>query len=199
MNKIIFSGLMILVCCLFGGVGMVGAETDISVQCINLSIPAGPEVTTLDDICRAAGYGPCLRTDPAAAIALYREEDCIDQYAGAGIDCNLPMSPSEVGKSAMALGGVICDVRGWGILTPPKNVPEDFGGAVANATNWLLGFVSMLAVLMIIWGGINYLTAAGDEEKARTAKKIITYGLTGVVIAGLAYAMVTVIVTVILK
>ena len=38
-----------------------------------------------------------------------------------------------------------------------------------------------------------------EGKKARTAKKIITYSLMGVVIAGLAYAMVTVIVTVILK
>jgi len=78
------------------------------------------------------------------------------------------------------------------------NVTGDFDAAVIGATNWLLGFVTMLGVLVIIWGGINYIGSAGDEEKARTAKKTITYGLLGVVVAGFAYAAVSVIVTKIL-
>ena len=87
-----------------------------------------------------------------------------------------------------------------GFVAPekPGNVPEEFDTAVMNATNWLLGFVAMLAVLVIIWGGINYIASAGDEERARTAKKTITYGIMGVVIAGFAYAVVNVIVTTIL-
>ena len=82
--------------------------------------------------------------------------------------------------------------------TEYPGVAGDFDDTVIKATNWLLGFVTMLAVLVIIWGGINYIGSAGDEEKARTAKKIITYGLWGVVIAGFAYAAVSVIVTKIL-
>jgi hypothetical protein len=57
----------------------------------------------------------------------------------------------------------------------------------------------MIAVLVIIWGGINYIAAAGNEDTARTAKKTITYGLIGVVIAGFAYAIVKVIVVTILS
>ncbi len=77
-------------------------------------------------------------------------------------------------------------------------VPEDLDNAVINATNWLLGFVAMIAVLAIVWGGVNYIGSVGDEERVRTAKKTISYGIIGVVIAGFAYAIVNVIVTVIL-
>jgi len=42
------------------------------------------------------------------------------------------------------------------------------------------------------------LTSAGNEDQARTGKKVIQYALMGMVIAGLAYALVVVIVTVIL-
>ena len=56
----------------------------------------------------------------------------------------------------------------------------------------------MIAVLMLIWGGINYLTYAGDEDKARTGKKTISYAIIGLVVAGIAYAIVDVIITVIL-
>ena len=88
----------------------------------------------------------------------------------------------------------------WGVPAIGKypGVAGDFNDTVIKATNWLLGFVTMLAVLVIVWGGINYIGSAGDEEKARTAKKTITYGLLGLVVAGFAYAIVSVIVTTIL-
>lgn len=86
----------------------------------------------------------------------------------------------------------------WAPPPKPGDVPESFDDAVLNATDWILGFVGMIAVLMIIWGGINYLTSAGDEDKARTGKKTLTYAIIGLVIAGIAYALVNVIVTTVL-
>ncbi len=80
----------------------------------------------------------------------------------------------------------------------PPNVPVDFNTAIMNLTNWILGFVAMIAVLALIWGGVNYLTSAGNEDQAKTGKKVIEYALMGLVIAGLAYAVVVVIITVIL-
>jgi len=76
----------------------------------------------------------------------------------------------------------------------PENVPTSFDQAVINATNWILGFVIMIAVLAVVWGGIQYLTSAGNEDQARSGKKTIQYALTGLVIAGLAYAIINIIV-----
>jgi len=86
----------------------------------------------------------------------------------------------------------------WTSPSRPSGVPSEFDSAVLNATNWILGFVGMIAVLMIIWGGVVYLTSAGDEDKARTGKKTLSYAIIGLAIAGIAYALVNVIVTVIL-
>ena len=86
----------------------------------------------------------------------------------------------------------------WTSPSKPSGVPSEFDSAVLNATNWILGFVGMIAVLMIIWGGVNYLASAGDEEKAKTGKKTLSYAVIGLVIAGIAYAVVNVIVTTIL-
>ena len=114
-----------------------------------------------------------------------------------------PTNCSSVRIMAVADGSarvdtLFCDVRTWGMIPQPSNVPGDFEQSIKNATDWILGFVAMIAVLMLIWGGINYLTSAGDEDKAKTGKKTIQYALTGMVIAGIAYAVVNVIVTVIL-
>ena len=67
-----------------------------------------------------------------------------------------------------------------------------------NVTNWILGFIAIIATLVIIYGGVLYLTAAGNEDAVATAKKTISYGIIGIVIAGLAYAMVVVVSAVIL-
>jgi len=86
----------------------------------------------------------------------------------------------------------------WVMPAPPVGVPVNFDNAVINLTNWVLGFVAMIAVLMIIWGGVMYIGSAGDETKATTGKRVVTYALIGLVISGIAYALVNIIVTVIL-
>ncbi len=86
----------------------------------------------------------------------------------------------------------------WGTKRPPSNVQTDIIQAIMNVTNFILGFIAMIATLVIIYGGVQYLTAAGNEDSVATAKKTISYGIIGMVIAGLAYAMVIVVSTVIL-
>ncbi len=80
----------------------------------------------------------------------------------------------------------------------PVGAPGNFDSAILNMTNWILGFVGAIAVLALIWGGINYATAAGSEDQARTAKQTIKYALLGLVVAGISWALVNVVVTTIL-
>ena len=87
---------------------------------------------------------------------------------------------------------------GFGTPSSPDNVPTNFEDAVINLTNWILGFVAMIAVLTIVFGGVTYIGSAGDETKATTGKRVVSYALIGLVIAGIAYALVNVIVSVIL-
>lgn len=84
---------------------------------------------------------------------------------------------------------------GWTSPTAPDNAPTDFETTIMNATNWILGFVTLIAVLMIIWGGFQYLTSAGSQDQARSAKDTIKFALMGLIVAGIAYAIVDVIVT----
>ncbi|MFA7170934.1 MAG: pilin [Candidatus Paceibacterota bacterium] len=77
----------------------------------------------------------------------------------------------------------------------PNGVPEDLDKTILSATNWILGLISLIAVLAIIWGGVQYLTSAGNEDTMRTAKKTITYAIIGLVVAGIAYSIVNVLIT----
>ncbi len=99
-------------------------------------------------------------------------------------------------------GGAVvsgADFSTWGANCAPMKVPTDIRQAIMNVTNWILGFVAIIATLIVIYGGVLYLTAAGNEEAVEKAKKTISYGIIGIVICGLAYAIVIVVSTVILS
>ena len=195
-----FCGIFILVCCLFGNIGIVEAldPVDISGKCVSVSISTG-ETIMPNDVCSKAGYGSC--DDAAGTITAFINSDCTGVVVSApmaGLNCNDGTTIIASGGSVKYVGILKCNPRTWGIVPQPDNVPGDFEQSIKNATDWILGFVAMIAVLMLIWGGINYLTSAGDEDKAKTGKKTIAYALIGLVVAGIAYAIVDVIITVIL-
>ena len=81
----------------------------------------------------------------------------------------------------------------------------DNPGAVSSATggqssvrqliltivNFFLGFLGLIAVLMIIYGGVMVVMSAGDPAKADKGKKILTYAAMGIVIILLSFAFVS--------
>lgn len=114
-----------------------------------------------------------------------------------GIKLNKLSSPVFVGLATLANSFEVAHA-GWTAPDKPDNVPTEFDDAILNMTNWILGFVASVAVLAIIWGGVMYLTSAGDTSQAENGKNTIKYGIMGLVICGLAYALVVVIVDTIL-
>ena len=61
---------------------------------------------------------------------------------------------------------------------------------VKNIFNVVIGVVGLIAVVMIVIGGISYTTSAGDSSKVKKAKDTILYGIVGLVISLLAFAIV---------
>lgn len=59
-----------------------------------------------------------------------------------------------------------------------------------NIINVVIGVIGFVAVAFIIFGGIQYTTSAGDPGKVKKAKDTILYGIVGLVVAMLAYAIV---------
>lgn len=54
---------------------------------------------------------------------------------------------------------------------------------VQNVMNWLLGLIGILGVIGFAIAGVLYLTAAGDEDRIKTAKSAMLYAIIGVVVA----------------
>lgn len=67
----------------------------------------------------------------------------------------------------------------------PSNVAgtSSMARVVMNVLGLLLSIVGSLAIISLLIGGIMWFTAAGDEKRAETAKKVVTYAIVGVVVS----------------
>ncbi|MBR0467920.1 hypothetical protein IJJ53_03400 [Candidatus Saccharibacteria bacterium] len=63
-------------------------------------------------------------------------------------------------------------------------------GNITNILNGIIAALGIVAVVVMIIGGINYMTSAGDAGKVKKAKDTILYGLIGLIICVLAFAIV---------
>lgn len=61
---------------------------------------------------------------------------------------------------------------------------------VVQMVDYFLGFLGLLAVIMVIYGGVLYVTAGGKEEQSNKAKKVIMFAVIGLIIILLSYALV---------
>ena len=96
--------------------------------------------------------------------------DCISDPTSAGCPCALNSSSAACQD-----------------LSKSDGLPN----ILKNATNIVLFVAGALAVIMIIYGGIRYITAHGDEKQVKVAKDTIVYSVVGLIIAIIAYALVT--------
>ena len=71
----------------------------------------------------------------------------------------------------------------------PEAIDGD-DGIVKTAVNIMLWIIGVIAVIMLVFGGIRYATSAGDSNKVTAAKNTIMYAIVGLVIAIFAYAIV---------
>ncbi len=67
---------------------------------------------------------------------------------------------------------------------------SDLNTIIKTVINAIVFIVGMVAVVMIILGGVNYATSQGDPGKVKKGKDTILYGIIGLVIAILAFAIV---------
>lgn len=106
-----------------------------------------------------------------------------------------------VGATGDALAKVQCPT---GSLHPNKevdslaecNLPDKQEGdpelipTVITIINVIVGIVGLIAVIAIVIGGIYYVISVGDASKTTKGRNAILYGIVGLVISLLAFAVV---------
>lgn len=75
-------------------------------------------------------------------------------------------------------------------LDNPLGTTKDVNTLIGQIINGVLGVVGSLALLMFVYGGIVWMTAAGSPEKVQKGKNILIWATIGIVVIFTAYAMV---------
>lgn len=97
----------------------------------------------------------------------------------------LIISSGIVVLAATAPGGTVDQVNA--ISSCDVNCLVDKAVKLAN---WALLFISVIAVVVILYAGFLFMTATGDEDKLKQAKDYLQYGLIGLAVAILAFSAV---------
>jgi hypothetical protein len=64
-----------------------------------------------------------------------------------------------------------------------------FMGTAKNVANFMISFITILGIIFIVWGAIQYITSGGNEEAVNKAKSTVVNALVGLFIAAMAYAL----------
>jgi len=73
--------------------------------------------------------------------------------------------------------------------TKSENIENS--GVIENITNILLFAIGVIAVIVIIIGGIKYTTSNGDASQIKSAKDTILYSVVGLIVAIMAWGIVS--------
>jgi hypothetical protein len=76
----------------------------------------------------------------------------------------------------------------------PNSAPvanKSMSQIILDTLNVLLGIIGTLAIIMLVVGGIMYMTSGGDDARAETAKNTIKYSIVGLIVAITSLIVVT--------
>lgn len=97
-----------------------------------------------------------------------------------------------IGIAAPSLLKELGSVIGWGgVNSSAVQVAPTLTEIATRILNFLLGTMGILSLVMLVIGGIMYLTSAGDSKQVETGKNIFKYSLMGVLIAMVSMVLVT--------
>lgn len=99
--------------------------------------------------------------------------------------------PSEVcGRGAEARNSAVCRDNRSAENNPNRNPIFGPSGAITAAVNILSVVVGVVAVIMIILGGLKYVTSGSNPQDVANARERIIYSLVALAVAALAQVIV---------
>lgn len=79
----------------------------------------------------------------------------------------------------------------------PQAGPGSWGELGMSVFNFILSLVIPAAIIAIIWSGIQFMTAGGNEARVTKAKGALTWAIIGLVVALIAKGLMNLIANVI--
>jgi hypothetical protein len=96
-------------------------------------------------------------------------------------------SPFDASKEAACQGAQFSNK---GSCADAEKDAKRLDGVLELVVNILTAIVGIIAVIMIIVGGLKYVTSSGDPSNVTSAKNTLLYAVIGLIIVGLAQVIV---------
>lgn len=113
---------------------------------------------------------------------------CIKQVAITLILMILVSLPAHAANLQNSFGDYLnkfAGTTGLGYNTDNRSVNP----VIANIITVALSFLGVIFLALVIYGGIIWMTAQGDDKKVKTARDLITAAVIGLIIVVVAYAV----------
>jgi hypothetical protein len=91
-------------------------------------------------------------------------------------------SPVALAQGGGSMGLDVVD----GYSPPARDLP----GTILIIVNYVLVIVGVVALAYLIYGGFLYITSHGDSQQVDSAKNTIVYAVIGIIVIGVAAAVV---------
>ena len=75
-------------------------------------------------------------------------------------------------------------------LPPPIENAENPNLLIGQAINGILGIVGSLALVMFVYGGILWMTAAGNDQRVTKGKETLLWAVIGLILIFSSYAII---------
>ncbi len=85
---------------------------------------------------------------------------------------------------------IITKLGAVNVNTVGNNDDTGLVDSITGILNAVIGVLGLVCVVVMIIGGVNYMTSSGDAGKVKKAKDTILYGLIGLIVCVLAFALV---------
>lgn len=76
-----------------------------------------------------------------------------------------------------------------------ESATDKVNSVIETTVNIFSVIVGVIAVIMIIWAGLRYITSGGDSNKVGSAKNTMIYAIIGLVVVALAQFIVNFVLT----
>ncbi len=93
------------------------------------------------------------------------------------------------GASAVGADDVLWDGQASDVQVHTALGNNDPRIITADLINILLGFLGILSVVLILFAGFKWMTAAGNDDQVASAKKLLISAVVGLVIILASYAL----------
>ena len=122
------------------------------------------------------------------------------------IQSGVPITPDATGDITTGKNYANCNLKASFVknaqqcnMETDELVGNKLFSTLQTVINVVLSVLGFVAVAMLIIGGVTYQTSQGDAAKVKKGKDTIMYGIIGLVVALLGYAIVNFILTNVFK